>query len=214
MKKHLFYTFLFIYLITALVTLSSLIGIIKIDDKYLSQLVPALLVETAVAIIGLFKKTNFFEDPKEQIEEYKKKEVRNIGLSKTREGERVKELIPTEPTNAQIPSIEEYYRLYYSFDERFREQHNFVDKWNGKTVEWKGKVMSVSKIGNNNLSVHLFSLREDSNDSVIAKFDKTKEVDLYSLRKGDIIQVRGVLDLSVPNQALMACTDFTFMHQQ
>ena len=62
MKKHLFYTLLLIFIATAIVTLCGVTGVLSIKDEYLQPLIAALLIEIAVAIIGLFRKTEFFSE--------------------------------------------------------------------------------------------------------------------------------------------------------
>jgi hypothetical protein len=60
MKKHLFYTFLLIFVATATITLLGILRIVHIDDFYLRGLFSAFLVELGGAVIGLFKKVDFF----------------------------------------------------------------------------------------------------------------------------------------------------------
>lgn len=56
----LFYTFLAIFIATALVTLLGLIGAVSIPSVQLSLLVGAFFVELAGAVIALFRRTDFF----------------------------------------------------------------------------------------------------------------------------------------------------------
>jgi hypothetical protein len=60
MKRHLFYSFLFIFVATTIVTLFGVIGVIPIPEKYLDKLIWAFLGELAAAVISLFRKTDFF----------------------------------------------------------------------------------------------------------------------------------------------------------
>jgi len=62
MKRHLFYTFLWIFGITSIVTLLGVTGVIKIADGYLWALVSAFLVESAGAVVAIFKRAEFFSD--------------------------------------------------------------------------------------------------------------------------------------------------------
>lgn len=62
MKKALFYTFLFVFASTAVVTLLGIIGIFQIKEVYLSKLFYALIVESIAPVIVLFRKTDFFAD--------------------------------------------------------------------------------------------------------------------------------------------------------
>ena len=56
----LFFTFLAIFLATAVVTLLGLTGQVSIDPKHLNALLTALILEVVVAVIGLFKRTSMF----------------------------------------------------------------------------------------------------------------------------------------------------------
>ena len=64
MKKALFYTFLLVFFLTACVTLLGIIKILTIDEKYLTKIFYALVVESIIAVFALFKKTDFFSDDK------------------------------------------------------------------------------------------------------------------------------------------------------
>jgi len=56
----LFYTFLVVFALTAIVTLLGVLGAVPIKPVHLNLLLGAFLVELAVAVIGLFKRTDFF----------------------------------------------------------------------------------------------------------------------------------------------------------
>src|SRR5436189_27513 len=62
MKRHLFYTFLVIFVATTIVTLLGLIGLIHIPGGYLTGLVSAFLVELAGAVVAIFRRADFFTD--------------------------------------------------------------------------------------------------------------------------------------------------------
>ena len=62
MKKALFYTFLFVFASTAIITLLGLIELIPIKEEYLTKLFYALIVESIAPIIALFKRTEFFDE--------------------------------------------------------------------------------------------------------------------------------------------------------
>jgi hypothetical protein len=61
MKHHLFYTFLAIFIATAVIALLGIIGALKIPDFYLKSLTTALLIELVGAVIALYQKADFFE---------------------------------------------------------------------------------------------------------------------------------------------------------
>jgi hypothetical protein len=62
MKKHLFYTFLSLFVVTAVLTLGGLVGVLHISGVYLTALVTALLIESAGAMVAIFRKADFFTD--------------------------------------------------------------------------------------------------------------------------------------------------------
>jgi hypothetical protein len=55
----LFYTFLGVFVLTAIVTLLGVLGIVSIQPTHLSLLLSAFLIELAAAVVGLFKRTDF-----------------------------------------------------------------------------------------------------------------------------------------------------------
>jgi len=61
MKKALFYVFLVIFGLTAMVTLGGITKVIAIDDFYLKGLFGALLVQLVGAVIALYRRADFFE---------------------------------------------------------------------------------------------------------------------------------------------------------
>lgn len=62
MKKHLFYTFLVIFIITAAITILGILKIIIIDSFYLKGLFTSLIIELIGAVIAIYKGANFFSD--------------------------------------------------------------------------------------------------------------------------------------------------------
>ncbi len=62
MKKSLFYTFLAIFVVTTIVTLAGIIGLAHISGGYLTALVTAFLIESAGAVVAIFRKADFFPD--------------------------------------------------------------------------------------------------------------------------------------------------------
>lgn len=190
-------------------TLSSLVGLTNINDKYMAQLVPALLIETAVAIIALFKGTDFFTEgrstPHNKSEKIKIDEskmtletINNIGKSNEKS---VDEIVSESPT------FQEYIENYNNLNDRFREQENYVKKIDGKKLRWQGKVNSVSS-AEDNIMVILHEIGESLGDSFLAKFEKQFETDLFALRKGDIIEVIGIADMSLASIPIIECESF------
>jgi hypothetical protein len=62
MKKTLFYTFIFIFFITAIITLAGITPALTVKEPYLERLFMLLIAEAIVPVIALFRKTDFFND--------------------------------------------------------------------------------------------------------------------------------------------------------
>src|SRR5215467_2245555 len=60
MKQALFWTFLVVFVATALVTLFGLVGVLSIKEEYLNKLFYLLLIEAITPVVALFRKTDFF----------------------------------------------------------------------------------------------------------------------------------------------------------
>ncbi len=58
-KNVLFYTFIAIFVLTALVTLLGVLGAVTIERSYLNALVGAFLIELGGSVVILFRKTDF-----------------------------------------------------------------------------------------------------------------------------------------------------------
>ncbi|TOQ70803.1 hypothetical protein [Vibrio parahaemolyticus] len=65
MKQHLFYTFLFLFVATAIITLGGITRVIIIDEFYLKGLFGGLILELCGAVIFIYRKANFFDNQKE-----------------------------------------------------------------------------------------------------------------------------------------------------
>ncbi len=62
MKKALFFTFLTIFGLTAIITLLGLLRVIDLREEYQTKLFYLLIVESIIPVITLFKKTAFFDE--------------------------------------------------------------------------------------------------------------------------------------------------------
>jgi hypothetical protein len=60
-KVQLFYTFLFVYVATFLLTFLGVLDVVKIREGYLTALVSAVLIESVGAVVLLFKQADFFK---------------------------------------------------------------------------------------------------------------------------------------------------------
>ncbi|UCE58518.1 MAG: hypothetical protein JSU63_13870 [Phycisphaerales bacterium] len=63
MKPALFYSFLIIFILTAILTLAGVAGYVQIRETYLDALFASLLLELVAAVVTLFVKARFFDRP-------------------------------------------------------------------------------------------------------------------------------------------------------
>lgn len=63
MKRHLFYTFLWVFAATALLAVIGVLKIVAIEPEYLHPLFWSILVEASGAVILMFKRADFLNDP-------------------------------------------------------------------------------------------------------------------------------------------------------
>jgi hypothetical protein len=93
----LYYSFITIFIITALTTLLGIVNVIQIDGFYLKSLMGAFLVETAAALVAVFKKTDFFD---------KKSPSSTMGLTENMVGrfDRLSDEIEAAINNQPLPS--------------------------------------------------------------------------------------------------------------
>lgn len=80
MKKNLFYTFLVLFIITAIITLLGIINLIEIKDTYLSKLFYILIIELVGGVIALFRKTVFFDDKSNEMQKENREDFINNSL--------------------------------------------------------------------------------------------------------------------------------------
>ena len=71
-KSFLFYSVLAVFVGTAIITFCGLTQVILIDEQYLGLLVKTLIGQVIIAVISLFKGTNFFSDDKASLENLQK----------------------------------------------------------------------------------------------------------------------------------------------
>jgi hypothetical protein len=66
-QAFLFYVFMAIFLVTAIVTLLGVTGVVTIPETQLNMLLGAFLVELAGAVVALYRRTDFFERPADNL---------------------------------------------------------------------------------------------------------------------------------------------------
>ncbi len=189
MKKCLFYTFLFIFFVTAVVTLLGITKVFTIEDKYLTPLYLALLIELVVTVTAVYRKTDFFDDAKDKSIESISVAGSNISSSNTTIQEPLIKQ-PISQTQDQLLNIDDYFNKLESLDGRFKEQSNLRKETNGKTVVFSGTVYSVSDW----MDGAMIICNQRSGGIVCITLPSSKKEDAYSLQKGDLIKTHGIIN--------------------
>jgi hypothetical protein len=212
MKKHLFYTFLSIFVATAVITLLGVVKVVDIEEGYLQVLFTSLIIELVGSVIGLYRTTDFFGGGDCQIEE----------SASVTEGsflqERQEPPAPFPPPRTALPvsaisasgegtpartykgAFEDFISELEAVNANFLQQQELRDNWDGARVRWTGKVSSVSarREDRDKVSILLSSGQEDRPLSDFGAVCSTKlREKAFSLRKGDTVTVHGVLDTSL-----------------
>ena len=180
MKKCLFYIFLFIFFVTAVVTLLGITKVFTIEDKYLTPLYLALLIELVVTVTAVYRKTDFFDDAKDKSIESISVAGSNISSSNTTIQEPLIKQ-PISQTQDQLLNIDDYFNKLESLDGRFKEQSNLRKETNGKTVVFSGTVYSVSDWMDGAMIACRLESRDLGSTVICITLPSSKKEDAYSL---------------------------------
>lgn len=218
MKKHLFYTFLVLFIVIVLITLLGIINVFHIKAEYLRPLVTIVIVGVGLAVIKIYKKVNFFEEEKKKtisIEETyndideptAKAEVNTLSEKRIDINS-----ICENPTDI---TMEEYFLAIKQLDGRFNELRRFSESINGVEVNWKGFIQNVSEFKLHTYEcIHIsIKLSEDLfAESTLIILGMEHRTDAFSCHKGDFINVKGVLDLSSGIRPTIKASTFNVIH--
>jgi hypothetical protein len=117
---------------------------------------------------------------------------------------------PGGPTGATNPpqTPDEYINRLKALDDRFLERQEYVKQNMGAVVEWEGVVSSVSqKDESNPISISLHS--RGGGFHFLASMPKTHRTKAFSLQKGDVVRVKGTLDLQITSFPLIETSELT-----
>jgi hypothetical protein len=201
MKQHLFYTFLGIFIATAVVTLLGITKVISIDDKYLTPLFSALLIELIGAVIAMYRGVNFFEET----------EGSPVGVNQPvktpvlfHNAPTLSSKISSNNQNHQALDLEEYFTRLDNLSERHRERTTLKNETNGKLVHFTGIVTRVS----DSESGHKITTKSKSGKTVFIDLPASKEADVYCLRTDDIVNVYGTIDTQLESSTSISSEEF------
>jgi len=199
MKKHLFYSVLFIFVVTSVVTLAGIAGFLTIPDKNMEKLEWAFLGQLAAAVITLFRKTDFFGEEQD----------RRIVRVESAIADTAPRRIDAEPGNLRQTPLEiiepvrelgmnaaEYFQKLRTIEARPLERDTWLASIDRHYVTWEARLRNVSHTsGSNHLQV---ALSVDSSSMTMFFFHSPLQFrDLvYSFQIGDMIRVRGRLSVS------------------
>ncbi len=185
MKKNiLFFTFLSIFILTAIITLLGILELIKIKSGYLNTLVGVFVIELAGAVITLFRKADFFSD------DVTPNKV-NKNTNKMEPAPPACDTATTPPESNLVAS--EYFETFHDLKDRFHEQEEFVKRHNGHRVCWSGIVNSVST-QSDCVCIQLKTSENMIYDIIHVNLPMDLRTKAYALHKGDIIAATGTLN--------------------
>lgn len=218
MKAHLFYTFLLIFIATAIITLLGITKVIFIEEFYLHGLFVSLIIELVGAVIGISKKADFFgesgklevtvqEAPHLKIE--KKVLVGNTEIPAHIHKEPVLVEKGSELTNKQIsivttPPFMSFLNTPTELENHIQDteqsmplfdidKKQIASKYIGNTVSWDLNVYSLEKIDNENVEV--IAQEEGRILTVISSgaIRVEEHPELRFLKKGHKIKMIGII---------------------
>jgi hypothetical protein len=83
MKRHLFYTFLIVFGLTAVITILGILNVVTIGEFYLKGLFSALLIELVGAVVGIYRKTDFFNQTDSAMRDRDDENAQRVSMSNT-----------------------------------------------------------------------------------------------------------------------------------
>lgn len=194
MKKHLFYTFLGIFVATAIVTLLGITKVLIIDDKYLMPLVTALLIELVGAVVAMYKGTNFFDDENKDEGKVFREEIKPKTDSQDNEidsyAPKPYKILKDLDTKSATPiDMAEFFDRVESVKDRFKEKKKLYKELHESYVSYTGTVYTV-----NDSDGWVNIVTENSSISfVIIWLPIKQEAEAYSLHKGDVVNTMGII---------------------
>lgn len=218
MKKALFYTFLGVFIATAIVTLLGITNLLQVKDGYLGPLFTALLIELIGSVVGLYRATKFFDEAKiEVVEAFTPGGISSGGTPKVPQGvvavevpkvahepgplgnKLFKDTLPRKivtPIEGLEPGesrLEDVLKKLDTVKGRFVERDKFLASIQGERVYFRGLVSDV--------------VRDTDGVGIILRpgnvglmgigvgVEKTSEEIASALREGDMIDIHGILKI-------------------
>jgi hypothetical protein len=95
-------------------------------------------------------------------------------------------------------SAHDYFTRLGSLEERFLQRQEFVNSLAGREVTWEGYVDRVTN-SEGEVLLGLTQTRDNQKPYFYVYFPTRFQTQVYSLHKGDLVRVTGVLDTRIPS---------------
>ncbi|ELV8627365.1 hypothetical protein QNF03_004098, partial [Vibrio cidicii] len=157
MKKHLFYTFLYLFIATAVITLAGITRLIPIDDFYLKGLFYSLILELSGAVIFVYRKADFFDDtPKSNTRPVPSNVVENEKTCHSKDLEqKIASIEDTTPTSVTVNEVIESINSAPPFQKK-----EVAEKYVGLVFEIVGYLTKIDTDWNDKSKVRVNMLVE------------------------------------------------------
>ena len=195
MKKHLFYTFLFLFIATAIITLGGITKLIQIDEFYLKGLFASLILELCGAVILMYRKVDFFDadTPEERIPKpaLKHNTKNENAFSKSDLPKKPLNIKGLKPTTITVKEVIDSINSAPPF-----QKDEISEKYIGLLFEQVGYLGKIEQNWDDKSKVRVNILlnKEDIIGNSIWFSTSLKETpEIKVLQKGGAIKVKGVL---------------------
>lgn len=233
-KDVLFYTFVGIFVSTAVITLLGIINVVEIREGYLNTLVGVLIVELVGAVIAMFRGVDFFSDdgatdgseklsqsvasegPEEQIaatpstSQLLAEEPNPTAEISVASGDTCKSEASPEEVTPRHPdsSADDYFAELKELEDRYAEREHFLRRLHGTIVTWSAYVQTVQRPQFGKFGVILNSHSGDLDIATVFDLQLPDEcrTRAFALRKGDKISFQGKLDTQGLQASVTAST--------
>ncbi|EIV8480247.1 hypothetical protein M2G96_12305 [Vibrio vulnificus] len=201
MKKHLFYTFLILFIATAVITLAGITRLIPIDEFYLKGLFGSLILELCGAVIFMYRKADFFDDtPKSNPRPVPQNVMENEKVCHAKDlDQKISNIEDTTPTSITVNEVIESINSAPPFQKK-----EVSEKYVGLVFESVGYLTKIDTDWNDKSKVRVNMLLEKGSIAGNSIWFSTKldeHPELKVLTKDSAIKVKGKL-LSASGEGL------------
>lgn len=214
MKRHLFYTFLLIFIATSVITLLGIVDVVEIKDEYLSKLIVAFLIELSGGVVFVYKQADFFgnmnngsgrpleisrplSSPPISSEVVRHEMKKEIAVETNMRTETLNSNVAPDDGQSIFKSFEAFVKAIRNEEKQtpaLEFQISKVSKrYQGVRISWVMQVASIEIKGENLASIRFIG------DGVIASatgvFSIDKRPELKLLKNGDKCKISGTLDV-------------------